>query len=84
MWGFFLFLPLPVCDGYLEGKFRPRRGKGTGAEVLGRRVPEAMRGFLSKGGFPLRGAATVWAAVVSSQEAVSYFEHISSPVCVSL
>lgn len=35
-----------------------------GAEVLGRRVPEAMQGFLGKAGFPLHGAATVWSAAV--------------------
>lgn len=38
--------------------------KGTGAEVLGRSVPEAVQGLLGKGGFPLRGAATVWPAAV--------------------
>lgn len=58
------FLPLPVCDGCLEDKFRPQRERGTGAEVLGRRALEAMQGFLGKGGFPLHGAATVWSAAV--------------------
>lgn len=58
------FLPLPVYDGCLEDKFRPQQGRGTGAEVLSRRVLEAMQGFLGKGGFPLDGAATVWSAVV--------------------
>lgn len=59
-----VFLPLPVCDRHLEGKFRPQRGRGTGVEVWGRRALEAMQGFLGKGGFPLRGAATVWSDAV--------------------
>ena len=59
-----VFLPLPVCDGRLEDKFTPQRGRGMGAEVLGRRALEAMQGFLGKGGFPLHGTATVWSAAV--------------------
>lgn len=57
-------MPLPLCDGHLEDKFRPRQRRGTGAEVSGRRALEAMQGFLGKGGFPLHGAATVWSAAV--------------------
>lgn len=59
-----VFLPLPVCDGCLEDKFRSQRERGTRVEILGRRELEAMQGFLGKGGFPLHGAATVWSAVV--------------------
>lgn len=57
-----VFLPLPGCDGHLEGKFRPQRGRGTGVEVQGKTALEAVQGLLGKGGFPLRVAATVWSA----------------------
>lgn len=62
--GGWLFFPLPVPDECLEDKFGPQQGRGTGVEVLGRRVLTAMQGFLGKGGFLLHGAATVWSAVV--------------------
>lgn len=42
-----------------QDDFRPMCGREVGVEVLGRRVLEAVQGFLGKGGFPLSGAAVV-------------------------
>lgn len=54
-----IFFPPFASACTQQDDFRPMCGREAGVEVLGRRVLEAVQGFLGKGGFPLSGAAVV-------------------------